>query len=122
MPRIPTRTPEWRNPNTGDPGLTLKTGLSRMSQFEGRSKGPVIDVPRLDLSRRGSLPKPLVVDVPRGTFRVGQRLAAVTLRDARGRTAMIELTHVVQQRPSTTGSKDPLPSETITMNYAKIEW
>ncbi len=112
MPRTPTHTPEWRNPTGGDPGRTLMQ----------RGKGPVIDVPHLDLSRRGSVPKPLVVDVPRGTFRVGKRLAAVTLRDAKGRTAVIELTHVVQQRPSTTASKDPLPSETITLNYNKIDW
>ncbi|WP_298467269.1 hypothetical protein [uncultured Erythrobacter sp.] len=121
MPRTPTHTPEWSNPTAGDPGRTLNTGAGRMAQFKGRSKGPVIDVPHLDLSRRGSVPKPLVVDVPRGTFRVGQRLAAVTLRDARGHTAVIELTHVVQQRPSTTASKDPLPTETITMNYTKID-
>jgi len=109
MPRIPTHTPDWTSPRPGDPGGT----------HQRAGVGTVIEVASLDFGGGASLPKPLVIDVPRGSLKQGQRYGKLTLRDPQGRTAMIELTHVVQQTTGRGRSAKNEPVDTVALNYAQ---
>lgn len=125
MPRIPTHTPDWTDHKPSDPGHTLSglhKGFNKGLGLTGKAGGTVVDVVSLDFGRGGRFPKPLVVDVPRGALRLGQRLNALTLRDAKGRSVHIELTHVLQQRASPRRTASGETTETLTLNYERIRW